>query len=242
VLCFYTALNAIGAEQIALLSTTSATPAIQLGVAGEFAILSETGITDVYPSVVVGDVGTSPITGAALLLQCSEVTGNVYTVNAAGPACSINDASFLGTAIGDMLLAYNNAASVNNQDYFDLGAGSIGGMTLQPGVYNWASSVLITADLYIAGMNSSSDRWVFQIDGTLDLSNGIMIHLSSGAMPNNIVWQVAGAVTLGTTSHFEGVILGKTAINLQTGATVNGRLLAQTAVTLQMNTVVQPQD
>jgi hypothetical protein len=48
------------------------------------------------------------------------------------------------------------------------------------------------------------------------------------------------AATLGTTSHFEGNILGQTGINLQTGASINGRRLAQTAVTLQMNTVTQP--
>ncbi|MFO7719755.1 MAG: ice-binding family protein [Gillisia sp.] len=54
-------------------------------------------------------------------------------------------------------------------------------------------------------------------------------------------WQVAGAVTFGTTSHFEGNVLGQTGINLKTGASINGRLLAQTAATLQMNTVTQPQ-
>ena len=41
---------------------------VNLGAAGTFAILSKSGITDVYPSVVTGDVGTTPITGAALLL------------------------------------------------------------------------------------------------------------------------------------------------------------------------------
>ena len=53
----------------------------------------------------------------------------------------------------------------------------------------------------------------------------------------HIFWAVAGAVTLGTTSHLEGTLLGATSIAVQTEATVNGRLLAQTAVTLQMNTV-----
>ncbi|MFB0938609.1 MAG: ice-binding family protein, partial [Urechidicola sp.] len=48
------------------------------------------------------------------------------------------------------------------------------------------------------------------------------------------------AVTLGTTSHFEGILLGATSIAVQTGASVKGRLLAQTAVTLQMNTVTGP--
>ncbi len=48
---------------------------IELGYAETFAILSQSGITDVYPSNVTGDVGTSPITGAALLLTCGDVAG-----------------------------------------------------------------------------------------------------------------------------------------------------------------------
>jgi Ice-binding-like len=64
--------------------------------------------------------------------------------------------------------------------------------------------------------------------------------LAGGAMAKNIFWQVAGAVTIGTYAHFEGILLGKTVIGVNTGATVNGRLLAQTAVTLQMNPVTQP--
>ena len=72
------------------------------------------------------------------------------------------------------------------------------------------------------------------------MSNGIRITLAGGAQAKNIFWQSAGSVTLGTTSHFEGNILGQTAINMQTGASINGRLLAQTAATLQMNTIVKP--
>ena len=53
-------------------------------------------------------------------------------------------------------------------------------------------------------------------------------------------WQVAGAVTIGTTAHFEGIVLAKTMIAVNTGASANGRLLAQTAVTLQQNAVTQP--
>ena len=47
-------------------------------------------------------------------------------------------------------------------------------------------------------------------------------------------------MTVGTYAHFEGIILGKTVVGMNTGATVNGRLLAQTAVTLQMNSITQP--
>ena len=66
--------------------------------------------------------------------------------------------------------------------------------------------------------------------------------LAGGALPKNIFWQIAGGtgVAIGTTAHFEGVILATKAITLNTGASGNGRLLAQTAVTLDSNAVTQP--
>lgn len=240
----FAALNAASAAESSTASRSLrvVVPSIPLGVAGTFAILSATGVTDVSPSVVVGNVGASPITGAAVLISCPEVVGKIYSVDAAGPApCAITSASLLTTAIGDMTFAYNNAAGVLNPDFTNLATGSIGGMTLSPGVYKWTSNVLIASDLTLEGTDSSYDRWVFQIDGSLDLSDAIMVHLSKGAKVQNIVWQVAGPATLGLGSHFEGIVLGKVGIDLITGATVNGRLLAQTAVTLQQNTVVQPQ-
>jgi hypothetical protein len=72
------------------------------------------------------------------------------------------------------------------------------------------------------------------------MASSVRVTLAGGAQAKNIYWVVSDAVTFGTTSHFEGNILGATGINLQTGATINGRMLAQTAVTLEMNTVVKP--
>ena len=212
---------------------------VNLGMARTFTILSKTGITNVYPSAIVGDVGTSPITGAALLLTCREVLGNVYTVDAAGPLpCSVTDANFLTLAVGDMQFAYNDAAGRLSPDFIELGAGEIGGQTLAPGLYKWGTGVSISTDVTLSG--GPNDVWIFQVAGTLDQANATQVTLVGGALPKNIFWQVAGAVTLGTTSHFEGVVLAKTMIAVNTGASVNGRLLAQTAVTLQMNAVTQP--
>ncbi|MDR3696479.1 ice-binding protein [Mucilaginibacter sp.] len=212
---------------------------INLGVAGNFVILTKTGITSVYKSTITGNVGTSPITGAAMVLSCGEVTGNVYSVDAAGPACKITSATMLTSAIGDMQTAYTDAAGRINPDFLNLGAGTIGGRTLTPGLYKWTSSVNIPTNITIAG--GPDDVWIFQVAGTLKMSSAVRVTLSGGAQAKNIYWQVAGAVTFGTTSHFEGAILGQTGINLQTGASINGRLLAQTAATLQMSTVTQPQ-
>ncbi|GAC1421692.1 MAG: hypothetical protein NVS1B13_08250 [Flavisolibacter sp.] len=212
---------------------------INLGVAGNFAILSKSGITDVYKSTITGDIGSSPITGAAILLTCAEVSGTIYSVDAAGPlGCTVTNATLLTSAVGDMQTAYTDAAGRSNPDYLDLGAGSIGGLTLTPGLYKWTSAVTIPTDITISG--GPDDVWVFQVAGTLIMASAVKVILSGGAQAKNIYWQASGAVTFGTTSHFEGNILGKTGINLQTGATINGRMLAQTAVTLQMNTVNRP--
>lgn len=213
---------------------------VNLRHAANFAILTKSGITDVYPSAVTGDVGTSPITGAALLLACDEVTGHVYTVDATGPLpCRVTNATLLTTAVADMQTAYADAAGRINPDFLNMGAGTLTGLTLTEGLYKWTSDVSITGDITISG--SGKDIFIFQVDGTLDMSTGVNIILAGGAKAKNIFWQVSGVVTLGTTSHFEGTILAGTMIAMNTGASINGRLLAQTAATLQMNTVVKPQ-
>ena len=213
---------------------------VALGVAGSFVVLSKSGITNVYKSTITGNIGASPITGAAILVSCAEVTGTIFSVNAAGPLpCSVKDPTRLTTAVSDMQTAYADAAGRSNPNFQNLGAGDIGGKTLTPGLYKWTTSLLIPTDITLSG--GPNDVFIMQIAGTLNMSSAVKITLAGGAQAKNIFWQVAGAVTLGTTSHFEGIILGATGINMQTGASINGRMLAQTAVTLQMNTVTQPQ-
>ena len=212
---------------------------VNLGIAGDFAILSKTGITDVYKSAITGDIGTSPITGAAILVTCTEVVGTIYTVDAAGPLpCSVPNATRLTAAVGDMQTAYTDAAGRINPDFLNLGAGNIGGKTLTPGLYKWTTALTIPTDITISG--NSTDVFIFQVAGTLKLSSAVRMTLTGGVQAKNIFWVVSDAVTCGTTSHFEGNILGMTGINFQTHATINGRLLAQTAVTLQMNDVTKP--
>ncbi len=213
---------------------------VYLASAGNFVILSKSGITNIYKSTITGNIGSSPITGAAILVTCSEVRGTIYSVNAAGPLpCRVINPSMLTSAVSDMQTAYTNAAGRTNPNFLNLGAGNIGGKTLKPGLYKWTTGVKIPTNITLSG--GPYDVWIFQIAGTLTMSSAVKITLSGGAQAKNIFWQTAGAVTLGTTSHFEGNILGKKGINLQTGASINGRMLAQTAVTLQKNTVTRPQ-
>ena len=213
---------------------------VSLGAAGTFALLTKAGITNVPTSVINGDVGTSPITGAAIGLTCGEVkTGKIYSVNAAGPLpCTVIDPTLLTLSIGDMERAYNNAAGRKSPNFTELGAGEIGGLTLVPGLYKWGTGVRISSNVTLSG--GPNDVWIFQIAGTMTQANATRVTLAGGALAKNIFWQSAGAVSIGTTAHFEGIMLAKSLIAVKTGASANGRLLAQTEVTLQQNTVTQP--
>ncbi|MFZ0310513.1 MAG: ice-binding family protein [Candidatus Sulfotelmatobacter sp.] len=217
---------------------TGQTP-VPLGQAGIFAILTKSGITDVFPSSITGDIGASPITGAAIHVTCAEmVTGTIYSVDAAGPLpCRVTDPTLLTTAVANMQTAYTDAAGRTNPNFLNLGAGQIGGLTLAPGLYKWTTGVSIATNVTLSG--GANDVWIFQIAGTLSQASATKMILQGGALPKNIFWQAAGAVSIGTTAQVEGTILGKTRIAMKTGASANGRLLAQTAVTLQQNAVTR---
>ena len=218
---------------------------VLLGTSGNFAILAKTAISTVPASVLTGDIGVSPaaasfITGFSLVADstnvfstATQVTGKAFAANMAVPT-----PTNLSTAVGDMQTAYTDAASRPTPDFLELGTGNIGGQTLVPGLYKWTSTVTVPADVVLAG--GANDVWIFQTTGDVSVSAAKKVSLSGGALAKNVFWQVAGKVVMGAGSHFEGVILAKTQINMLTGATMNGRALAQTQVTLDHATITQP--
>ena len=222
----------------------ASTAVVNLATAGNFVILSKAGISTTGATKITGNIGVSPIaasamTGFGLVLDRSGtfsrstlVNGRVYAANYAAPT-----PSQLTTAVHDMQTAYANAAgrAPTSAATTNVGAGSIGGLTLKPGVYKWGTGVTIPTSVTLSG--GVNDVWIFEIAGTLNISSGKQVILKGGAKPGNIFWQVAGATTLGTNATFNGNILDQTNIALQTGAVLNGRALAQTAVTLDANTI-----
>lgn len=193
--------------------------------------------------MITGNVGLSPaaasyITGLALTRAgtkwtAPQVVGSVFAADSDPPT-----PTDLTTAVANMQTAYTDAAGRPTPAFLNLGAGAIGGMTLTPGLYKWTTDVTIPTDITIAGAPDAV--WIFQISGNLTMSAAKKMTLSGGALPKNIVWQVAGDVDLGTTSHAEGIVMSKTAISLETGASINGRLFAQKAVHIAGGTVTAP--
>ncbi|MDB5823384.1 MAG: hypothetical protein JWR21_2088 [Herminiimonas sp.] len=212
--------------------------AVDLRSSSNFAILAQSAITNVPTSAVTGDVGLSPATGAGIGLSCAQVTGVIYTADAAGPLpCRVNDATRLTAAIADKGTAYTDAAG-RAPDYTELASGNLGGLNLSPATYKWSTPVLIPTDVTLTG--GPNDVWIFQVAQGMTVGSGVKVILAGGALPQNIFWQTFGAAEIGTTAQFKGVILSQTSIAMKTGASINGRLMAGTAVTLDQNVVTKP--
>jgi hypothetical protein len=217
---------------------------VLLGTAGDFVILAKSGITNVPQSTITGDIGVSPIaaesmTGFSLIADSSnqfatstEVTGRVYAATYASPT-----PVKMTTAISDMETAYTDASGRVNPNFNELNTGLIGGLTLAPGLYKWTSNVELSDDVTING--GSNDTWIFHSTGSVNIAANKKIILAGGAQAANIVWVIAGEMTVLAGAHLEGIVIVKTAANFVTGASLNGRVLAQTAVSLQKNTITQ---
>jgi hypothetical protein len=217
---------------------------VLLRSASDYVVLAKTAISNIPSSTITGDLGLSPnvataLTGFGALTDAgdhwtsTEVVGSLFAADSDAPTPGA-----LTAAVLDMQAAYTDAAGRSNPDFLDLEAGDIGGQTLTPGLYKWASTVIIPSDVTLSG--AANDVWIFQITNDLSLSAAQSMRLEGGAQARNVFWQVAGTVSFGTTSRAAGIFLSQTGIAVAAGAAVNGRLLAQSAVSLSSSTVTEP--
>ena len=198
-----------------------------LGSADIFAVLGASTVTNIGPSAIMGDVGVWPgttITG----LPPGTVTGTVH----AGGLVAVQ-------ARADVSIAYialEFAACTTT-----LTGQNLGGLTLTPGVYCFATSAQLTGALTLDALGSSSAVFIFQIGSTLTTASGSSVNLVNGASACRVFWQIGSSATLGTTTAFAGTMVALASITMATGATVTGRALALTgAVTMDTNNVVSP--
>jgi Ice-binding-like len=236
-------------------ASCTAASCVKLGTTANYVILANTAITNTGTSAVTGDMGISPnkaasIAGFALTVDATkdfstsaQVTGRIYAPDYTGGQLGSagTTPANMTTAQNDKVTAYNDAAGRTpgtGATNLNVGGGTVTGQNFTtPGTYTWTTGVNLTGDNTITG--SATDVFIFQIAGILNQSSATKITLV-GALPQNVFWVVAGGTNIGTTAHFEGILMDQTAITLGTGATVKGRLQAQSAVTLAGNTVTVP--
>jgi hypothetical protein len=214
---------------LALAGSSRAATSVGLGTANSFAVLAGSGVTNTGPSVINGDLGTSPtpaVTGFGGAPN-GTVNGSIHQADA-----------LAGQAKDDLITAYNDAAGQGPANTL---ATELGGQTLTPGVYvSEAGTFGITGTLTLNAQGNPDAVFIFKMASTLITASASQVSLINGAQPCHLFWQVGSSATLGTSSAFAGNILALESISLNSGVTVNGRLLARNgAVTLINDTITR---
>jgi hypothetical protein len=225
--------NALGSGFVYTLTTSPSASAcgqlpVNIGSTSTFAVLAGSTVTNTGGSTVTGDLGLSPgsdVTG----FPPGNVVGTLHVADTAA-----------GVAIGDLTIAYNDAAGRTLCPVSI--AGNIGGQTLTPGLYKSTSGLEVTSgDLTLDARGAASGVFIFQMASTLVTTDGRQVILSGGALASNVFWQVGTSASFGTHSVFVGTVMADQSISFDTGSSLSGRALARIgAVTLDETTVTSP--
>lgn len=219
-------LVALGLMAVAVPSNSFA-QAPNLGSAANFAVLAGSTVTNTGSTVLLGSLGVSP--GSA-------VTGFPPGIVLAPGGTFVADAVAVQAQI-DLATGYNATAS--RPATADLTGQNLGGLTLTPGVYNFASAAQLTGALTLNALGNPNAVFIFNIASTLTTGSNSSVTVIGGGLGSNVYWRVGSSATLGTTTAFVGDILALTSITLDTGANiVCGSALARNgAVTLDTNNI-----
>ena len=197
-----------------------------LGAAASFAVLGGSTVTNTGPTIVTGDLGVSPGSAITGFPPGTVVGGSTHAADALAAQAQI-----------DATTAYNNLAAQACTTTFGVPT-DLGGMTLLPGVYCFASSAAVTGTLTLNAQGNANAVFVFKTGSTFITASGSSVVVINGGQNCNVFWQVSSSATLGTTSTVPGTIIALTSITLNTGASLSGRSIARNgAVTLDSNNV-----
>jgi len=212
-------------------SITTATASLSLINAGAYrsvdanATISTTSNTD----IVVSGMTLTPGAGTYSVLFNGQ-----YISSSAGTT---------SRCTADLTDAYNQLIATTTTNSTHAAAfGNASGETLTAGVYAIGGAGSISGILNLSG--SSSDVFVFKINGALTTAAGTTVNLINGTQARNVFWVAtsAGAMTIAASNRMKGTLFAKdAAVSIGAGSTLDGRLFTNTgAITMGPSTISTP--
>jgi hypothetical protein len=224
--------NTVQATSGAISGFATVTVTVNLGAAASFALLGGSGASSCTGvSSVSGNVGVSPAGSiSGFPSPCAILTPGDGSVHLNDPAAAAAQAAV--AAANGTLTGMAQTADMTGQD--------LGGKTLAPGVYDFATSAQLTGTLTLDG--PADGIWVFRTGTTLTTAAGAKVTLAGGASAGNVYWQIGSSATLGATNDsFQGTIIAAASITLGSGTKLIGRAFARTgAVVMVTNLITLP--
>lgn len=196
-----------------------------------FAVLGSSGVTNLPPSIIGGNLGTAPsdAVGGGYVFTSGSLQSNTPLAQQAQLQL---DAAILS------LSAFGPGITIDgNLDAWQAAHGGV----ITPGVYTVSAAVTnLLGTLYLDGNGDSSAVWVFQFPSTLITSTTSNVVVQDVGSGDNVglYWNVHSAATLNGAT-FAGNVLAHDLISSDGNLTIGcGRLLsATTAVTLRQDRV-----
>jgi hypothetical protein len=197
-----------------------------MGAAQSFAVLASSTVTNTGPSVITGNLGVSPGTAVVGFPPGTVAGGSILAADAQAKQAQVDATAAYSALAGE---ACNTSYGVPTD---------LGGKTLVPGVYCFASSAAITGALTLNANGNPDAAFIFNVSSTLITASNASVVMINGAQRCKVFWRVGSSATLGTGTHLIGTVIAHTSITLDSTATSSGSVLALNgAVTLDSNTV-----
>lgn len=212
-------------ETFSIMVSGGAHSSLELGIAGSYAVLGASNVTNVGTTSLSGDAGTNVGVGVGPVVTGTQFSG-AQTTDVGNSAVTraqseLNDA---------MTYAQGMAAEAI--------PATLGGLTLTAGTYAGAAALGFTGDLVLDAEDDPTAVFIIRTPAALVSAASARVLLVNGAQACNVFWVVGAAVTLGATNTFAGRILSTQGITVGAGTTVQGQLLTHNmAVTLSNNAI-----
>jgi hypothetical protein len=216
---------------VSLLAVSARADSFTKLAADNFAVLASSTVTNTGSTTISGsgNVGVSP--GSAITDEAGISLGT-------GGAFYTTATSLAATGQTDATAVYGTLQGLSGTS---LTGKDLGGLTLTPGVYTFASSAFLTGTLTLNFGGASNEAIVIDTGSTLITSSGSSVVLKGADSTDSVYWAVGSNATLGTDTSFMGNIIsdGAKTDALNTGATIlcGSDIALNGEVSLEGNTI-----